>query len=447
MGTIKSEKMLPHDIEAEAAVLSCMLIDAESIAVVIDRLIDLDFYRNAHRLIFSAIKWLYESGKAVDIITTKSALEKFEKIDEAGGIAYLNEISDICLSSLNIQYYIDTVHEMSIRRKVISLYGGVVEKAFSPSSSADNLIKSAEDIAFNLHRSNSIAQIKMVSDIVPAVIESIEYRIKNPNKIVGLETGLGVLDNLTGGILKPSNLLFFAARPGMGKTALALNIASNLSAKGKSIYIASLEMSEAEIAERLISGIAGIGISSLIKGVAGWDAPQRVARAAEILSKYKIFVDCECNPTLNSISSRAQKIIITHGPIDLIIIDHLQLMGGDDSKYRENRNNEIGAITGAAKAAARKFKVPIIILTQLNRKCEERANRRPQLADMRDSGSIEQDADLILGLYRDHVYNNDADPSEAELIILKNRHGIDNTTIDLNWCAETTRFTCIDRKH
>lgn len=433
----KAEKILPQNTDAEAAVISACLINDKSVCISVSRITPEYFYKNAHKLIFKAIKQLFDKGTAVDIITLKSQLEKNDNLNDAGGLSYLSEVSDILLSDHNLMYYIDAVKREYLKRQIMHIGRGIIDEAFEPGANPQDIMHSAENRLFNLFIKEKQGRPRVVSDIVPEVINEIDERVKNKVSIRGISTSIYALDSLIDG-LKKENLVYVGGRTAMGKTLLLQQIAIEAARTGKYVLFISIEMPEQELVQRLIAYEAEVDFKLLHSGYCQKESFEKISGAVERIADMNLCIDDSTGITVSHIKSSCQQYAIEHGKIDLIIIDYLQLIYADERK--ESRNQEVGSVSRKLKELAKQLKCPVVCAAQLNRSLEARADKRPSLSDLRDSGEIEQDADAVVFLYRDDYYNKDGEKNGlVELIVAKNRHG-ETGTVEAFFCPHISKI-------
>ncbi len=417
-------KMPPHSQEAEQSVLGALMLDNRSWDRVADRISDIDFYRNEHRLIFQAIQLLAQRNQPFDVLTVAEALKEQQKLEPAGGEAYLYELAQNTPSAANITAYADIVRERSVLRALISTGTDIANSAFQPDGrDIKELLDSAESRIFQIaeqraHGDGPVA----IGDLLVKATDRIDTLYRSGKTITGLATGFTDFDHMTSG-LQPGDLVIIAGRPSMGKTVLGMNIAEHAAIKGdQPILVFSLEMPAESIAMRLMSSLGRIDQHKVRTGRLNDDDWPRVTSAVSMLSEANLFIDDAPALSPNEIRTRARRLAREQGALGLIIVDYLQLMQVPGSK--ENRAMEVSEISRSLKELANELAVPVIAISQLNRSLEQRTDRRPVMSDLRDSGSLEQDADIIAFIYRDEVYHEDtADKGIAEIIIRKHRNG------------------------
>jgi len=430
----------PHSIEAEQSVLGGLMLVPEAWDKVADRVREEDFYRREHQLIFRAIGDLSSRGQPCDAVTLGEWFERNGLSDQIGGAAYLVELANATPSAANISAYADIVRDKSILRQLIDAGSDIAGSGFNPEGRrTEEILESAEQRVFKIAEAGARGrkQYAPMREALREAMTLLQQRYTNKGQITGLPTGFTDLDNLTAG-LQNEDLVIVAARPSMGKTALALNLAETAALRAKKgVLIFSMEMSASQLAFRLISSLGRINQQHLRTGDLAEEDWPRVTQATALLSESKIFIDDTPALSPGELRSRARRMAREHG-LGMIVIDYLQLMQVPGNK--ENRATEISEISRNLKALAKELKVPVIALSQLNRALEQRNDKRPVMSDLRESGAIEQDADLILFIYREEVYDKET-PNKgiAEIIIGKQRNGpID--TVKLTFLGQYTKF-------
>ncbi|NII10197.1 replicative DNA helicase [Oleiagrimonas sp. C23AA] len=431
----------PNSIEAEQAVLGGLMLSPEAFDRVADKLVEEDFYRRDHRLIYRAINELSSKGMPCDAVTLGEWFEGNSLAEAIGGSAYLIELANATPSAANISAYADIVREKSVLRQLIDAGTSIADDGYRPEGrSTQEVLETAEQRVFKIAEAGSRGRKESVSmrDAVKEAFRILHHRYENRGKLTGIPSGFDDLDEMTAG-LQPSDLIIVAARPSMGKTAFSVNIAESAAMRSKKgVIIFSMEMSSSQLAFRLISSMGRIHQQHLRTGDLAEEDWPRVTSAITMLSETKIFIDD--TPALSPVDlrSRARRIQREHGELGLIVIDYLQLMQVPGNK--ENRATEISEISRGLKALAKELNVPVIALSQLNRSLEQRADKRPMMSDLRESGAIEQDADVILFIYRDEYYNPESpDKGLAEIIIGKQRNG-PTGTVKLTFLGHFTKF-------
>jgi len=434
------EKLLPQNIEAECGVLGSIIIDPEAIVQVADFLHSDDFYRDAHRTIYEVILQLYEQREPADFITISDELERRNKLEEVGGASYITSLINQVPTSGNVEYYGRIVERTSILRRLIHAAGQIAAIAYEEGD-ADVALDRAEQLIFNISQRHARTDFSLLRDILSEYMNKLDQLHERRGTIVGVPTGFTDLDRLTGG-LQRSDLIILAARPAIGKTSLALSLAHNSTVKYQhSVAIFSLEMSKEQLVQRLLSMDAGVDQQRLRTGWIEDDEWDRIIYAMGTLSEANIWIDDTPGITTVEMRSKARRLQAEHG-IDLIIVDYLQLMQSvlGSGKRNENRVQEISEVSRNLKALARELNVPVLALAQLSRAVETRQSKVPQLSDLRESGSLEQDADIVMFIYRDDIYNPESERKNiADIIVAKHRNGPVGE-VSLYFQASQTRF-------
>lgn len=433
-------KVPPQSVEAEQSVLGGLMLDNHRWEQLADKLVGEDFYRKEHRLIFGAIAALCEDNKPADVVTVSEWLENSGDIDAVGGLPYLTSLANNTPSAANITAYADIVRERSITRQLIQVANAIGNSAYQPNGrNAVDLLDAAEKYIFEIsekgaHRRGGFQPIK---SLLTRAVDRIDKLFHSSSHITGVSTGFNDLDEMTAG-LQPSDLVIIAGRPSMGKTSFAMNIAED-AAIGQKLPVAifSMEMPGEQLALRMISSLGRINAQKVRTGKLGDDDWPRMTSAIGMLADAPLFIDDTPALTPIELRARARRLKREHG-LGMIVIDYLQLMAS--TEMNENRATEISGITRALKSLAKELNVPVIALSQLNRSLEQRNDKRPIMSDLRESGAIEQDADVILFIYRDEVYREDSpDKGTAEIIIGKQRNG-PTGRVRLTFLGEITRF-------
>ena len=440
---IDSIKLPPHSVEAEQSVLGGLLLDNNAWDKIADVVNEADFYRQDHRLIYRHVALLIGRSAPADVVTISESLESSKELQNAGGIAYLGALAQNTPSAANIRRYAEIVREKSVMRKLAEVGTAISESAYNPlGRTAGELLDSAEAKVFEIAEASARGKQGFVNiqPLLRQVVERIEvlYNREEDSDVTGIATGFADLDQKTSG-LQPGDLIIVAGRPSMGKTAFSLNIAENVALYSKKpVAVFSMEMGGAQLAMRMLGSVGRLDQHKLRTGRLADDDWPNLTHALGKLSEAPIYIDE--TPSLNSIELRAssRRLYRQHGGLGLIVVDYLQLMSA--ASAGENRATEISEISRSLKALAKELNVPVIALSQLNRSLEQRPNKRPVMSDLRESGAIEQDADLILFIYRDEVYNPETqDKGIAEIIIGKQRNGPIGT-VRLTFLGEYTRF-------
>jgi replicative DNA helicase len=433
---------VPSSSEAEQSVLGSMLIDAQCIPLVIERLRPTDFYYQQNRAIFETFLQMFLAGDTIDPVTVLDKLRENGQFDDAGGRNYIIQLMDITPTAAHVEEYIRILRDKTLLRETAEAAGKILESVYAGEGSAKDIVENAERLLYDIREGREIKGLYHIKSVIFDVYTQLDELAKNAGKLPGVPTGIGELDTFISG-LNRSELILMASRPGMGKTSIALNIGLHAAkTTGKSIVIFQLEMSREQLGLRLMSGEALIDSRKLRTGTLNDDEWARLAHASEVLGKTSIYIDDNPSLTVADMKSKCRRL---GGDLGLIIIDYLQLM--QSGKRVENRTTEVGDISRALKIMAKELNVPVFCCAQLSRAAEQRSDKRPMLSDLRESGAIEQDADVVMFLYRDDYYNHEtAEPNTAECIVAKNRHG-STGTIKLHWMGQYTTFTSQDSVH
>ena len=435
-------KVPPHSNEAEQSVLGGLMLDNDAWDKASDLVVEDDFYRRDHRLIFRAVKHLAELGSPFDVVTLAEWLDKLAELENVGGIQYLGTLVSNTPSAANIKSYANIVRERSVLRQLLQVAHRIADSAYQPegrtvSELLDDAEKSVYQIADQGARSNS--GFVGMKDLLTKAVERIDYLYTQDNPITGVPTGFDDFDQKTSG-LQRSDLVIVAGRPSMGKTTFAMNIAENAAIKGQvPVAVFSMEMPGEQLAMRMMSSLGRIDQHRVRTGKLTDEDWPRLTSAVSILSEAPIYIDDTPGLTPTELRARARRLAREHG-LGLIVIDYLQLMQGSGNVAKENRATEISEISRSLKALAKELNVPVVALSQLNRGLEQRTDKRPIMSDLRESGAIEQDADVIVFIYRDEVYNEDSnDKGIAEILIRKQRNGPIGIS-RLSFLGQFTRF-------
>jgi replicative DNA helicase len=435
----------PQNLEAELSLLGGLLIDPESINKVVDIVGPEDFYREAHHRIYELMIDLYERNEPIDIITVSSAAKDKALTDKIGGVAYLSSLVDHMPSAANITYYAKLVREKALTRRLMDAATTILETGHRTDISIDSYIDEAENMIFQIAENKLKPSFFSMKDIVWENMKTIDRLFQKKQSVIGVPTGFADLDKMTSG-LQPSDLIIVAGRPSMGKTAFSMNIAQHVSMVQETPFpvgIFSMEMSKEQLVTRLLSAESETDHSKLRTGMLAPAEWRSLTHAASRLGEAAIFIDDSPGLTVLEVRARARRLKKEHD-LKLLIIDYLQLMRGRSSL--ERREQEISEISRSLKALAKELNIPVIAISQLNRKVEDRNDKRPQLADLRESGAIEQDADVIIFIYRDEVYNRNSEKKgTAEIIIGKQRNG-PTGKIDLKFIDTCAAFRDLYRE-
>ncbi len=443
--SLESLKLPPHSVEAEQSVLGGLLLENDALDKIADILGAQDFYRHDHRLIYQHIGKLIEHNKPADIVTVAESLESTAELSGIGGIAYLGALAQNTPTAANIRRYAEIVRERAVMRKLVEVGSGIAESAYSPQGrDAQQLLDEAEAKIFQIaeggkRSSEGFVDIKV---LLPQVADRIDqlFQRDNPNDVTGIPTGFTDLDSMTSGF-QPGDLIIVAGRPSMGKTAFSINIAENVALDtGLPVAVFSMEMGATQLAMRMIGSVGRLDQHRMRTGRLEDEDWVRLTTALGRLNDAPVFIDEGAGLSSFDVRARARRLHRQCGKLGLIVVDYLQLMSAPANRQGENRATEISEISRSLKALAKELDVPVVALSQLNRSVEQRPDKRPVMSDLRESGAIEQDADLILFIYRDEVYNSDSpDKGSAEIIIAKQRNGPIGR-VRLTFIGEHTRF-------
>ena len=433
------KRVLPHSIEAEQAVIGAMLMDKEAILTSSEIVSGDDFYQSAYGVIFDAIVEIYNEGKPVDLITLQSRLKEKDVPAEISSLEFVRDLVAAVPTSANVKYYAEIVAEKAMLRRLIKLNEEIENMCYLGKEPMEAVLETTEKKVFELVQKRNTGDFVPIKQVVLNALDKIEAASKNAGSVTGIPTGFLDLDYKTAG-LQPSDLILIAARPSMGKTAFVLNIAQHVAFKAnKSVAIFSLEMSKEQLVNRLFALEAQVDAQSLRTGNLKDSDWEKLIESAGIIGKSKLMIDDTPGISISELRSKCRKMKLEHG-LDIIIIDYLQLMTGRVGGRSESRQQEISEISRALKGVARELNVPVIALSQLSRAVEQRPDHRPMMSDLRESGAIEQDADVVMFIYRDDYYNKDTElKNVAEIIIAKQRNGAIGT-INLTWLPQYTKF-------
>lgn len=423
--TIDPLKRPPHSVEAEQSIIGGLMLDNQVWDKINTKLCETDFYRTEHRILFRSISALAKKDKPFDVVTLLDALKSFNELDDAGGESYLFELANNTPSVANVSAYAEIVREKSVQRQLIAVATEIADSAYNPEGRAvPELLDLAETKVFAIgEQTGGDGGPENIKSILVRAVEKIDLLYHNGDAITGLATGLSDLDEMTSG-LQPSDLVIVAGRPSMGKTTLVMNMAEHAAIKsGKPVLVYSMEMPADSLAMRMMSSLGRIDQHKIRTGKLDDDDWPRVTSAVHMLSEAPLFIDDSPALSPGEMRARSRRLAKEHGSLGLIVVDYLQLMKVPGFNA-ENRTAEISEISRSLKSLAKELQVPVIALSQLNRSLEQRADKRPVMSDLRESGAIEQDADLICFIYRDEVYNEDSpDKGTAEIIVAKQRNG------------------------
>ena len=418
----------PHSVEAEQSVLGSILLDKEAMISVSETLVPEDFYKEAHKVIYESMLKLYNSQSEIDLITLT---------DELRGIAYITSLSTVVPTTSNIKYYVNIVKEKSISRQLISAANDIINLGYDGSAKVEDVLENAEKKIFDISQERATNDFQPINQVISEALSMLEKLYEEKNDVTGLTTGFRDLNKKING-LQRSDLLLIAARPAMGKTAFALNLVQNAALKGDaSVAVFSLEMSKEQLVQRMIASQSTVELKKIKTGTLADNDWPRITDGMAILSGAKIHIDDTPGIKISELRSKCRKLKIEKG-LDLVLIDYLQLMEGEGQN--ESRQQEIAKISRSLKILAKELDCPVVALSQLSRAPEQRADHRPMLSDLRESGSIEQDADIVMFLYRDEYYNPDTEKKNiGEVIVAKNRHG-ETGTVELVWFGGIQKF-------
>jgi replicative DNA helicase len=449
-GGAEAARVPPHDLDAERAVIGAMLVSETAVAAVAERLQAQDFYSEVHRVIFGAMMRLYARGDPIDQLTLTNELRSVGEFEKVGGRAYVFQIVESVPTAANAARYAEIVRGKALLRDIIDVGSRITEDAFREPEDVNEALDAAEQLVYGVSNRTLREHLAPVSELAPGALEMIQRLYEAEGEVTGVETGFDDLDRLTTGFHK-SDLVILAARPAMGKTALALNAIWHASGQmGMPVAIFSLEMSKEQLVQRLISQVTRIPAQALRSGnVRAEDWPKLVRGVAEV-SRAPIWIDDTAGVTLMEMRAKVRRLssrLNAEGgpPLSLVVVDYLQLMVGQGNRS-ENRQQEIAEISRGLKVLARDLDVPVLAIAQLSRAVEQRHDKRPLLSDLRDSGALEQDADMVMFLYRDEYYNPDSDDKGvAEVIVGKHRNG-PTGKVQLAWMEQYTKFASLARR-
>lgn len=441
------KRVMPHSIEAEKAVVGAMLMDndKEAILSASEIISGQDFYQTAYGTIFDTMVELFNEGRPVDPLTLMERLKEKDVPPEIESMEFMRELLNAVTTSANVKYYAEIVSEKSMMRKLIKLNEGIANSCYAGKEPLEQILEMTEKSVFELLQRRSVGEYVPIKQVVLNALERIEKASKNKGVVTGIPTGFIDLDYKLSG-LQPSDLVLVAARPSMGKTAFVLNIAQHVAfKKEKGVAVFSLEMSKEQLVNRLFALESQVDSQMLRTGNLKDSDWEKLIEGAGIIGRSNLIIDDTPSISVSELRSKCRKYKLEHN-IELVIIDYLQLMMGSAGKRQESRQQEISEISRSLKALARELNVPVVALSQLSRAVESRPDKRPMLSDLRESGAIEQDADVVMFIYRDEYYNKDSDKKrQAEIIIAKQRNGPIGT-VDLAWLADYTKFANLSRQ-
>ena len=427
----------PHSVESEQSILGSILLDKEAIITVSETINPDDFYKEAHKIIYESMIKLSNKSEPIDLITLTEELKKQGHLDDVGGISYITSLSTIVPTTSNVKYYADIVKEKSVLRKLIKVSNDIINLGYDGSTKIEDVLEVAEKKIFDISQEKTSDDFKSINSVLMDTYDMIEHLYTNKSEITGITTGFRDLNKKINGMQR-TDLLLIAARPAMGKTAFSLNLVQNAALKGDaSVAVFSLEMSKEQLVQRMLSAQSNVELSKLKTGKLNENDWPRIIDAMAVLSNAKIHIDDTPGIKISELRSKCRKLKMEQG-LDLILIDYLQLMEGEGNN--ESRQQEIAKISRSLKIIAKELNCPVVALSQLSRAPEQRADHRPMLSDLRESGSIEQDADIVMFLYRDEYYHPDSDRKNiGEVIIAKNRHG-ETGSVELVWLGEIQKL-------
>lgn len=436
------KRVMPHSPEAEQSVIGSMMMDKDAIMVAAQILSGSDFYNTQYGIIFDTMVEINDMGDPVDVITLSNKLKEKNVPPEISSLEFVGALVAAVPTSANIKYYANIVSEKSTLRKLIKANDEISSVCYAGTKPVDEILDDTEKTIFNIVQKKNSEELTPINRVVMNALSTIEKASKTKGNVTGIPTGFIDLDYMTAG-MHPSDLVLIAARPAMGKTAFVLNIAQHVAFKqDKSVVIFSLEMSKEQLINRMFSLESGVNASNLRTGQLNDQEWERLIESAGVISKSKLLIDDTPGITVRELQSKCRKLKMEND-LSMIIIDYLQLMSG--SGKSESRQNEISEISRALKGLARELNVPVLALSQLSRAVEQRPDHRPMLSDLRESGAIEQDADIVMFIYRDDYYHPDTDRKGiSEIIVAKQRSGSIGT-VELVWLAELTKFANLDR--
>jgi replicative DNA helicase len=444
-GDLMFDRVPPQNLEAEQAVLGAVLLEANALVTAMEQIGSEDFYSSAHQRIFEAMTELAEENEPVDLITLTARLQDKGQLEEIGGVTYLTKLANAVPTAANVDYYAQIVAEKSLLRKLIRAATQIVSRGYSSSDDVSEILNEAEQRILEISNRRSGSGFVAIRDVLMEVFERVEFLHANKGGITGIPSGFPDLDRMTSGFQR-SDLIIVAARPSVGKTAFALNIAQNVGVRAKeTVAIFSLEMSAAQLVQRILCAEANVDATRMRTGNLEPDDWEKLTMAIGALSEAEIYIDDTPGITVAEIRAKCRRLKQEKG-LGMIVIDYLQLIAGR-GRPGDNRQQEVSEISRTLKQIARELNVPVIALSQLSRGVEQRQDKRPLMSDLRESGSIEQDADIVSFLYRDDYYNQDSEKKNIiEIIIAKQRNGPVGT-VELVFLKNYNKFVSLDRTH
>ena len=439
------KRVMPHSVEAEQSVVGAMLMDKDAITTASEIISGNDFYQSAYGIIFDSMVELFNESKPVDLITLQERLKEKDVPAEVASLEFVKDLVTAVPTSANVKYYAQIVADKSMMRKLIKLNEEIANTCYAGKESLEAVLEKTEKAVFDLLQKRNTGEYVPIKQVVLNALDRIEKASKNKGPVTGIPTGFIDLDYKLSG-LQPSDLVLVAARPSMGKTAFVLNIAQYMAfKKDKGVAIFSLEMSKEQLVNRLFSLESQVDAQALRTGNMKDSDWEKLIEGAGIIGKSNLIIDDTPGISVSELRSKCRKYKLEHG-LDIVIIDYLQLMTGSVGKNSESRQQEISEISRSLKGLARELNVPVVALSQLSRAVESRPDKRPMLSDLRESGAIEQDADVVMFIYRDEYYNKDSEfKKQAEIIIAKQRNGPVGT-VNLAWLGEYTKFANLSRQ-
>ena len=439
------KRVMPHSIEAEQSVVGAMLMDKDAITTSSEIISGNDFYQSAYGVIFDSMVELYNEGKPVDLITLQERLREKDVPEEIASLEFVRDLMTMVTTSANVKYYAQIVADKSVMRKLIRLNEEIANTCYAGKESLEAVLEKTEKSIFELLQRRNTGEFVPIKQVVLNALERIEKASRSKGTVTGIPTGFIDLDYKLSG-LQPSDLVLIAARPSMGKTAFVLNIAQYIAfKKERGVAVFSLEMSKEQLVNRLFSLESQVDAQSIRTGNMKDSDWEKLIEGAGIIGRSRLIIDDTPGISISELRSKCRKYKLEH-ELDVVIIDYLQLMTGSVGKSQESRQQEISEISRSLKGLARELNVPVVALSQLSRAVESRPDKRPMLSDLRESGAIEQDADVVMFIYRDEYYNKDSEfKRRAEIIIAKQRNGPVGT-VNLAWLGEYTKFANLSRQ-
>lgn len=442
----EQQRTPPHNIEAEQAVLGAIFLEPEAMAQASEILLPNDFYRAAHQRIFQVMVQLSDRGEPIDVVTVTTALQNARLLEEIGGVSYLTDLANAVPTAANVGYYAKIVEEKALLRRLIRTATDIVTESFTKEDEVEEVLSEAEKNILEVSNRKNAGAFKNIKDVLIDVYDNIEQLHQNDGDVTGIPTGFRDLDKITSGFQR-NDLIIVAARPSVGKTAFALNIAQNVAIKtDENVAIFSLEMGADQLVNRMLCAEGNIDAQRLRTGHLEPDDWGKLTMAMGSLSNAGIFIDDSPGIRVNEIRSKCRRLKQEHG-LGMILIDYLQLIQGSGASAKENRQQEVSEISRSLKGLARELNIPVIALSQLSRGVESRQDKRPMMSDLRESGSIEQDADIVGFLYRDDYYDQESEKQNIiEIIISKQRNGPVGT-VELAFVKEYNKFVDLDHRY